>query len=54
MSVVGAVKEAAFRGLGIFKNRLEQVVYLTLVELAYDTLEEAYLVVVEAYQEVAV
>ena len=52
--MVEAVKEATSRGLKIFKNRLELVVYLTLVELAYDTLEEAYLVVVEAYQEVAV
>ena len=52
MSVVEAVKEAAFRGLGIFENQLELVVYLTLVELAYDTLVEAYLAVVEASQVV--
>ena len=54
MSVVEAVKEAAFRGLRISKNRLELAVYLAMVVLAYDTLVEAYLVVVEASREVEV
>ena len=54
MSVGEAVKEAAFRGLMIFRNRLELVVYPTMVELAYDTLVEAYLVVVGASRGVVV